>query len=154
MTNSLKSNEFMQIAIEEALKNKNEIPIGAVIVKNGEVIAKAHNLKETKKDVSAHAEILAIREASQKLNNWRLEECEMFVTLEPCPMCATAIINSRMKAVYFGAYDNLYGAFGSKIELKSIFNSDIKWTGGVEEEACSKIIKDFFRGKNDTKENT
>ena len=92
-------NEFMQIALKEAKKayDKLEIPVGAVIVKNGEVIAKAHNLKETKFDTTKHAEILAIQKASKKLESWRLLDCEMYVTLEPCSMCAGAIINSRIK---------------------------------------------------------
>lgn len=99
--------KFMELAIKEARKAyaKMEVPIGAVIVKNGKVIAKAHNLRETKKQACAHAEILAIEKACKKINAWRLEDSEMYVTLEPCPMCAGAIINSRMKKLYIGAMD-------------------------------------------------
>ena len=100
----------MQRAIEAAKACGQEIAIGAVIVKNGEVISSACNKKEEFKDVTAHAEILAIRQAEKKLGNWRLSDCELYVTLEPCPMCAWAIIQSGMKAVYFGSYDRNYGA--------------------------------------------
>ena len=96
--------EFMQVALKEAKKayKKLEIPVGAVIVKNGEIIAKAHNIKEEKKDTTKHAEIIAIQKASKKLESWRLNDCELYVTLEPCPMCAGAIIQSRIKKVYIG----------------------------------------------------
>ena len=93
---------FMQDAIEVALQTKNEIPVGAVIVKSGEIIAFAHNRKEELQDVTAHAEILAIKMAQEGLRRWRLEDCDMYVTLEPCPMCASAIIQSRIKNLYFG----------------------------------------------------
>ena len=96
--------KYMKIALEEAKKayNKDEIPVGAVIIKNGEVVAKAYNLKETKQDTTNHAEILAIKKASKKLGTWRLTDCEMYVTLEPCSMCAGALIQSRIKKVYIG----------------------------------------------------
>lgn len=100
---------FMQDAIEVALQTKNEIPVGAVIVKNGEIIAFAHNKKEELQDVTAHAEILAIKMAQEGLRRWRLDDCDMYVTLEPCPMCASAIIQSRIKNLYFGSYDTQYG---------------------------------------------
>ena len=132
----------------DLLKEKNtsnEIPIVAMIVKNGEVISTACNQKETLNDVTAHAEILAIREAEKKLSNWRLEDCELYVNLEPCPMCACAIINSRIKAVYFGSYDKLYGALGSTIDLRKIFNSKLKVYGGIMEAECDKILEDYFK---------
>ena len=101
--------EFMQEALREAKKayKKLEIPVGAVIVKNGEIIAKAYNIKEEKKDTTKHAEILAIQRASKKLGTWRLNECEMYVTLEPCPMCAGAIIQARLKKIYIGTMDDV-----------------------------------------------
>lgn len=141
----LSHNDFMQIALGEAKCAATDIPVGALITKNGEIIAKAHNQKEKSNDVTAHAEILAIKEAAQRLNNWRLDECIMYVTLEPCPMCATAIINSRISEVYFGAYDSLYGALGSKLDLRTIFNSKLKVTGGIMEEDCSVLLKNFWR---------
>ena len=106
---------MLSLALEEAEKarEKGEVPVGAVIVKNGEIIAWAHNLKETLKDPTAHAEILAIREACNKLNNWRLHGCEMYVTLEPCPMCAGAILQSRLSKIYIGTFDDTTGAAGS-----------------------------------------
>ena len=111
--------KYMKIALKEAKKayNKLEVPVGAIIVKDGEIIAKAHNLKETKTDTTKHAEILAIQKASRKLKSWRLLDCEMYVTLEPCSMCAGAIINSRIKKVYIGALDEKTGAAGSVLNL-------------------------------------
>ena len=135
----------MKRAIEQALLAKNEIPVGAVIVKNGKVLSCAFNRKEELNDVTAHAEILAIREAEKKLNSWRLDECEMYVTLEPCPMCAWAIINSHIKTVYFGSYDSNYGALGSVTDLRKIANSKLKVYGGIMEEDCNKILKGYFK---------
>ena len=119
--------------------------VGALIVKDNEVIAETFNQKELLNDVTAHAEILAIREAEQKLKKWRLDDCEMYVTLEPCPMCAWAIINSRIKTVYFGAYDHNYGALGSKIDLRKIANSKLKVYGGIMEKECTEILNNFFQ---------
>ena len=141
----LSHNDYMQIALAEAKNAQNDIPVAAIIVKNGEIISKAHNQKEFLKDVTAHAEILAIKEAGKKYNNWRLDNCIMYVTLEPCPMCATAIINSRISEVYFGAYDNLYGALGSILDLRKQFNSDLKVQGGILEQECSSLLKSFWR---------
>ena len=137
--------KFMKIAQKLALTSNGDIPVGAVIVKDDGILAIACNEKEKTNDVTAHAEILAIKKASHMLNNWRLEECELYVTLEPCPMCAWAILQSRLKAVYFGSYDNLYGAFGSKINLAQYSNSKITIKGGISEEECDKILKDFFK---------
>ena len=122
----------------------NDIPVGAVIIKDNKIIAQAFNKKEKINDVTAHAEIIALREAEQKLGNWRLEDCIMYVTLEPCPMCAWAIIQSRLKAVYFGSYDPNYGAFGSKIDLRKLLNSKLQVYGGIMEEECDKILKEYF----------
>lgn len=136
---------FMQDAIEVALQTKNEIPVGAVIVKNGEIIAFAHNRKEELQDVTAHAEVLAIKMAQEGLRRWRLDDCDMYVTLEPCPMCASAIIQSRIKNVYFGSYDTQYGALGSALDLREVHNSKLKVYGGILEEDCDKILEDFFK---------
>lgn len=135
----------MKRAIEIAKQAGSEIPIGAVIVKDGEVIASAYNRKEELNDVTAHAEILAIREASEKLGRWRLDDCEMYVTLEPCPMCAWAIVNSRIKTVYFGSYDVNYGALGSAIDVRKLANSKMKVYGGIMEADCDKILNEYFK---------
>lgn len=136
----------MSKAIETAKQAGFEIPVGAVIVKNGEIIASAYNIKEQMNDVTAHAEILAIREAEKKLNNWRLNDCIMYVTLEPCPMCAWAIIQSRIKAVYFGSYDLSYGALGSKINIRTLVDSKLEVYGGIMEKECDELLEKFFRG--------
>ena len=136
-------------ALKEAKKayKKLEVPVGAVIVKNGEIIARAHNLKETKADTTKHAEILAIQRASKKLNAWRLEECEMYVTLEPCTMCAGAIINSRIKKVYIGTMDAKTGACGSVLNLFEDykFNHNVEFEKGILKEECENILKEFFK---------
>ena len=143
--------EFMLLAITEALKaeKKDEVPIGAVIVYNGKVIAKAHNLMEKKQSAIAHAEILAIKKACKKLKSWRLLDCELYVTLEPCAMCAGAIANARMKKVYFGAYEPKSGCAESrhKILTESGLNHTVEYQGGVMEEDCAKLLKDYFKKK-------
>ena len=142
-------NKYMDIAIKEAKKayKKEEVPVGAVIVKNGEIIAKAHNLKESKKDTTCHAELLAIKKASKKINAWRLQDCEMYVTLEPCSMCAGALINSRIKKVYIGAMDEKTGACGSVYNLLKDykFNHEVEIETGIMKEECELILKDFFK---------
>ena len=139
---------FMREALKEAKKayNKLEIPVGAVIVKNGEIIARAHNIKEEKKDTTKHAEILAIQKASKKLETWRLNDCEMYVTLEPCPMCAGALIQSRIKKVYIGTMDEKTGACGSVLNLLEDFkfNHKVEVEKGILKEECEKILKEFF----------
>ena len=140
----------MERAIKSAKKAKGEIPVGALIIKDGKVIAETFNQKETLNDVTAHAEILALRQAAEKLGRWRLEDCVMYVTLEPCPMCAWAILQARLKAVYFGAYDTNYGALGSVIDLRNPANSKMKVFGGIMENECKKLLDDYFsnmRGK-------
>ncbi len=141
--------KFMQEALKEAKKayKKLEVPVGAVIVKNGEIIAKAHNLKETKFDTTKHAEILAIQKASKKLKSWRLIDCEMYITLEPCAMCAGAIINSRIKKIYIGTMDEKTGAAGSKLNLFKdyTFNHSVEVETNVMQKQCEKLLKDFFK---------
>jgi len=143
-------------ALKEAKKayKKLEVPVGAVIVKNGEIIGKGHNLKETKNDTTKHAEIIAIQNASKKLNAWRLEDCEMYVTLEPCTMCAGAIINSRIKKVYIGTKDPKTGACGSVLNLFEDykFNHTVEYENGIMTKECEKILKDFFKELRKLKE--
>ena len=141
--------KFMKSALKEAKKayEKLEVPVGAVIVKDGKIIARAHNLKETKYDTTKHAEILAIQKASKKLNSWRLIDCEMYVTLEPCSMCAGALINSRIKKVYIGASDKKTGAVGSVFNLLEdyTFNHKVEYEKGVLQDECESILKEFFK---------
>lgn len=138
---------YMDIALEEAYKakGKGEIPVGAVIVKDNQVIARTHNLKETLKNPVSHAEILAINEACNAVGDWRLTGCEMYVTLEPCPMCASAISHSRLSKVHIGTFNPDTGACGSVVNLLDypLFNHHVKieW---CYDERCSKIITDFF----------
>ena len=133
-------------AINEAKQTQKDVPIGCVIKRNGEIIASAHNKREEKNDITAHAEILAIKQAQEKLKTSRLTDCEIYVTLEPCPMCAWAIIQSGIKAAYFGSYNSQYGAMGTVIDLPKLANSKIKIFSGIEEEKCDKLLKEFFAG--------
>ena len=141
--------KFMKAALKEAKKayDKLEVPVGAVIVKDGKIIARGYNQKETKTDTTKHAEILAIQKASKKLNSWRLIDCEMYVTLEPCSMCAGALINSRIKKVYIGASDQKTGAVGSVFNLLEdyTFNHKVEYEKGVMQEECENILKEFFK---------
>lgn len=141
--------QYMKEAIKEAKKayKKLEVPVGAVIVKDGKIIARAHNLKETKYDTTKHAEILAIQRASRKLQSWRLVDCEMYITLEPCTMCAGAIINSRIKRIYIGTMDEKTGAVGSKLNLFKdyTFNHNVEVETGIMKEECEEILKEFFK---------
>lgn len=139
---------FMKIALEEAKKayELGEIPIGAIVTKNNEVISKSYNKRETRKNAVFHAELDAIYQACEKLNGWRLWECELYVTLEPCPMCAGAIVNAKIPNVYFGAYDLKNGACGSALNVLNMPNNfRPKFEGGILEEECSNLIKDFFK---------
>lgn len=140
------NNIFMKLAIEQAMKSENDIPVGAVIVYEGKVIASAHNEKEKSQNSTLHAEMIVIREASAILGNWRLANCELYVTLEPCPMCSWAIIQSRISRVYFGAYDILYGGLGSKMDLRQVHNYSLEVIGGIMEQECNDIIKKYFEG--------
>ena len=147
--------KFMKEALKEARKayNKLEVPVGAVIVKDGQVIARAHNLKETKHDTTKHAEIMAIEKASKKLESWRLTGCEMYVTLEPCTMCAGALIQARIDKVYIGTMDYKTGACGSVLNVLEDyrFNHKVKYKTGVLQEECEKILQDFFKGLRKSK---
>ena len=140
--------EFMKLAITEAQKaaEKGEVPVGAVIVKNGEVISTGHNLREEKQNALSHAEIEAINLACQKLGSWRLDDCELYVTLEPCPMCTGAIINARIKTVIFGAYDSKMGCMDSVINLCDYpFNNHPEIYGGIMEDECLAVLQNFFK---------
>lgn len=140
---------FMSLALEEAKKaeKKKEVPIGAVIVKDEKVIASAYNLRETEQRAVAHAELLAIDQACRKLGTWRLEGTTLYVTLEPCPMCAGAIVLSRVERVVFGASDPKGGCAGTLMNLlqEERFNHQANVTSGVLEKECSLILKNFFR---------
>ena len=134
------------IALAMEREKEGEVPVGAVIVKNGEIIACGRNRRETEKNALCHAEIEAINNACKALGGWRLFGCDLYVTLEPCPMCAGAIINSRIKTVYFGAYDNKAGSFGSVADFNRIpYNHKPEIIEGVMEEECSKLLSDFFK---------
>lgn len=144
----MEKDKFMNAALEEARKayELKEVPVGVVIVKAGKIISKAHNLKEFNKDVTAHAEIIAIRNAERVLDNWRLSDCEMYVTLEPCPMCASAIAQSRIKKLYIGTSDINGGACGSIINLIQNdalgYMVDVVW---MYKKECSDILSIFFK---------
>lgn len=136
----------MNLAIEEAKKaaKMGEIPIGAVIVKDNIVIAKAHNLRETMKNALCHAEISAINTACKELGNWRLDGCDMYVTLEPCPMCCGAILQARIKSLYFGAYSLETGCMGTICNLPRILNnSSLTVYGGIMEDECKNLLTEF-----------
>lgn len=138
---------YMNLLIEKSLSVNNEVPVTALTTFNNQIISIKSNEKELKNDPTSHAEIEVIRDTALKLGNWRLKEVSLYVTLEPCPMCAGAIIQSRIKTLIFGAYDNIYGAFGSKINMKEIMNSDIEIIGGIKESECSNLMKNFFDRK-------
>lgn len=139
----------MREALRQAKRaaSLGEMPVGAVIVRDGEIISRAYNRRETKKNALYHAEITAIERACKKLGGWRLPRCEMYVTLEPCPMCAGAILNSRIEHLYYGASDEKSGCCGSKINLldMNLCNYTVTVTGGILENECREIIKKFFR---------
>ena len=144
-------NKYMNIALSEAKKalEKGEIPVGAIIVKDNIVIATAHNTREESQNALEHAEINAIKKTCEFLNNWRLDECDMYVTMEPCPMCCGAILQSRIKNVYFGAYSRDNGCMGTVVNLpKLLKNSFLTVYGGIMEDECTKLLTDFeYTGK-------
>ena len=139
--------KFMKEALKQAQKayDKGETPIGAVIVHDNKIIARAHNERETKKNALCHAEITAINKACKRLGGWRLINCDMYVTLKPCPMCAGAVVQSRINNLYFGAFDLKSDcAVPAADAVDNILNSNVNVVGGVMRDECSKIIKDFF----------
>ena len=141
--------QFMQEAIEEAKKarERREVPIGAVIVHDGKIIARGYNVRETTQTTLSHAELVAMKRANEVIGSWRLEDCTLYVTLEPCPMCAGAIVQSRMKRVMFGAFDPKAGACGSIMNLldDNRLNHQVEYTSGVLEKTCSQLLKNFFK---------
>lgn len=146
---------FMKEALEEAkiAYSKNEVPIGCVIVKDGKIIGRGHNQKEEKNSAIFHAEIVAILEASKYLNNWWLEDCEVYVTLEPCAMCAGALLNSRIKKLYVGTKDYRMGSCGTSIDLTNVegFNHSFQVEFGILANECSQIISKFFKNLRNKK---
>ena len=141
-------NDFMQRAIELARISavEGEVPVGAVVVKNGVIVGEGRNRRELGKNALFHAEIQAIDEACKALGGWRLWECDIYVTLEPCPMCAGAIINSRIKRVFFGARDPKAGSFGSVADFNALaYNHKPEIQGGVCGEECAALLTDFFK---------
>lgn len=141
--------KYMKEALKQAQKayDKDEIPVGAVIIKDHKIIARAYNEKEYKLDTTKHAEILAIQKASKKLSSWRLSDCDMYVTLEPCSMCAGALIQSRIRKVYIGTMDVKTGACGSVLNLLEdyTFNHKVEVETGILQPECEQILKNFFK---------
>jgi tRNA(adenine34) deaminase len=149
MTNFDIDEKFMTLALQESWKSQemNEVPVGAIVVMNDKVISQAHNQPISQNDPTSHAEVNAIRKASQNLGNYRLTDATLYVTLEPCAMCYGAIVHARISRLVFGAYDPKTGVCGSSIKLheQECFNHSPEITGGVLEKDCSLILKDFFR---------
>ena len=139
---------FLEEAIIEAEQAAaiGEVPIGAVVVCNGEIVGRGHNLRERDTDPTAHAEICALRDAGKNLGTWRLENCTLYVTMEPCPMCCGALINSRVHTVVFGASEPKFGSAGSQLNLLQFpgFNHNVHIVGPIAQERCSQLMKDFF----------
>lgn len=151
----MEKQDFMKYALSLAKKSaeEGEVPVGAVVVCDGKIVGEGRNRRETKKNALHHAEIEAINNACTNLGGWRLWKCDLYVTLEPCPMCAGAIINSRIQNVYFGAYDFKNGAVGSKINLfEANFTHKPSFEGGVSEAECSEILTSFFKELRKNKE--
>ena len=140
--------QYMELALQEARQaaQQGEVPVGAVIVKDGQVIARAHNMREQWLDATAHAEVIAIREACAKLQNWRLAGCTLYVTVEPCPMCAGAIYNSRIDTVIFGCRDSRAGAVESLFNVLShpLLNHQPQVIGGILADRCADVVRRFF----------
>ena len=151
MSSSEYNDKYMQLAIDlaKASAEADEVPVGAVIVNDGKIIATSENMKERKNDATKHAEMVALEKATKEQNNWWLEDCDVYVTLEPCPMCAGAMINSRIRALYFGAHDAKTGAAGGKVNIfePGLFNHDVFVSGGHRSEECASLLTDFFRNK-------
>ncbi|MDR2267495.1 MAG: tRNA adenosine(34) deaminase TadA [Christensenellaceae bacterium] len=143
--------KFMRLALKEAERavKEDEVPVGAVIVIDGEIIATAHNKKEQKNDPTAHAEIEVIRKACKKIGNWHLDKASIYVTLEPCAMCAGAILNARIRHLYFGAWDIKAGCCGTLLDIPGDgrFNHETLITGGILRDECAHILSDYFKNK-------
>ena len=143
--------KFMKLAMKEAQKafDKDEVPVGCVIVKEGKVIARGHNARQKTQNALKHAEMIAIEKACKNVGSWRLEECDLYVTLEPCPMCAGACINARIKNIFFGAYDPKAGCCGTLYDLPSDkrFNHRPNVEGGILKEECAQMLSSFFKNK-------
>lgn len=140
--------EYMKAAIAEAKAalEAGEVPVGAVVVKDGKIIAAAHNMVEKYKDASAHAEMLALNMASKAIGDWRLSGCSLYVTLEPCPMCTGAILNSRVSEIVFGAFDAEMGCCGSRTDLTDgLLSRRVRCIGGIMEEECAGLLSEAFR---------
>ena len=143
------------LALAERAREDDEVPVGAIIVRDGEIIARAYNRRQTDKCATAHAEILAIEEACRTLGGWRLPRAVMYVTLEPCPMCAGALINARVEKVVYGASDIRFGALGSLFNLSEMpLNHKLSVLGGVLGEECKDILSDYFKRKRKKKSET
>ena len=143
------------LALAERAREDDEVPVGAIIVRDGEIIARAYNRRQTDKCATAHAEILAIEEACRALGGWRLPRAVMYVTLEPCPMCAGALINARVDKVVYGASDIRFGALGSLFNLSEMpLNHKLSVLGGVLGEECKNILSDYFKRKRKKKSET
>jgi len=146
---------MMRLALEQATlaAERGEVPVGAVVYRGEEVLASAYNLRETQADPTAHAEVLALRDAAKKIGTWRLDGCRLAVTLEPCPMCAGALVNSRLEAVVFGATDPKMGCVQTLHPLldTEAFNHRVQWAGGVLADECVAVLQAFFRARRDPK---
>ena len=140
---------WMKLALKEAQKalDENEIPVGAVIIYDDEIIGKGHNQREQLHDPTAHAEMIAISSAADYLGDWRLENCSLYVTLEPCPMCAGAILNARIPQLYFGTYDKKAGMCGSRDNLcqQNLLNHNVTYRSGILQGSCQSILDNFFQ---------
>ncbi len=150
------ANKFMKAALKCAQKGleEGEVPIGAVVVLDGKIISRGHNRRTKRQIATAHAEVEAIEKACKKLKSWRIPECEIYVTLEPCPMCMGAMLNARIKKCYFGAYEAKGRSLTTEIANANLVNHVIEVEGGVMEKECSEILSTFFKEmRTRTKEN-
>ena len=138
---------YMNEALKEAMQaaEEDEVPVGAVVVCKGRIVGKGHNMTERLNDPTAHAEMIAITAATEAVGGKYLNECTLYVTVEPCPMCAWAILNARIPKVYFGAYDTVYGSLGTAMDLRDYMKSKTDVVGGILEEECSQLLKDYFK---------
>lgn len=145
--------KYMNLAIKQAKKalSHDDIPIGAIVVKNEEVIGRGENRREIENDPTAHAEVIAIKKAAAHLKTWQLDDCSLYVTLEPCAMCAGTICNAHIKEIYFGAFDKDDGYASSRLNLIYLLNKNATVIGGIKNEECANLIKDFFKTMRENK---